>query len=127
MQRRSKTIIILRTIWFKVCCLQFNFLHAFEIENSMSLWWNVIKTLCGQYGSNSIVCIVIWLEFAWNIAKLNIDRNIYIMLIKIDQSLLAKWTIWISPYCPWLKFFKNISSSNKSFQFDQWFLNKRYS
>ena len=71
----------------QVCCLQFSFLIAFEIENSIGLWWNIIKTLCGQYGSNRIVRIVSWLEHARNIAKLNIDQ-LYVMLIKIDQNLL---------------------------------------
>ena len=49
-----KKIIILRTVWVKLCCLWFSFLNAFEIENSMSLWWNFLKTLYGQYGSNHI-------------------------------------------------------------------------
>ena len=65
----------------------------------------------GQYGSNCIVGIVSWLEFAWNITKCNIDRTIY--NVDKDWSKFTKWTIWISPYCPWLKFFKNISSSKK--------------
>ena len=107
----QKTIIILRTIWVQFCYLQFSSLNAFEIENSMSLWWNVIKTLCGQYGSNLIARIVSWLEFARNIAKFNIDRTI--CNVDKDWSKFTKWTIWISPYCPWLKFFKNISSSKK--------------
>ena len=42
--------ITLRTIYIKMCCLLLNFLNAFEIENSMSLWWNLIKILYGQYG-----------------------------------------------------------------------------
>ena len=111
MQRRSETIIILRTIWVKFCCLRFSFLNAFETENSMSLWRNVIKTLWGQYGPNHIVRIVSWLEFPRNIAKLNTDRTIN----NVDKgwSKFTKWATWISPYCPWLKFFKNISSSKK--------------
>ena len=67
-----KAIIILMITWVKFCCLQFILLNAFEIENSMRLWWNVIKPLCGQYGSNQIS----WLEFARNTAKFNIDRTI---------------------------------------------------
>ena len=31
--------------------------NEFDIENSMSLWWNFIKIVYGQYGSNSIVGI----------------------------------------------------------------------
>ena len=110
MQCRSKKII-LRTIWFKLCCLQFNFLNAFEIENSMSLWWNFIKILYGQYGSNRIVHIVSWSEFARNIVKFNIDRSI--CDLDKDWPKFTKCTIWINTYCPWLKFFKNISSSKK--------------
>ena len=108
MQHWSNTIIILMTIWVKFCHLWFSFLNAFEIENSMSLWWNIIKTLCGKYGSNHIVCIVSWLEFAGNIAKFNIDQTTY--NVNKDWSKFTKWTTWISPYCPWLKFFKNIST-----------------
>ena len=114
MQCRSKTTIILRIIWVKFCYHWFSFLNAFEIENTMSLWWNVIKTLCGQYESNRIACIISWLEFARNIAKFNIDWTI--CNVDKDWSKFTKWTTWISPYCPWFKFFKNISSSKKSFQ-----------
>ena len=88
-----------------------SFLNAFEIESSMNLRWNVIKTLCRQYESNRIVRNVCWLEFARNIAKFNIDQTI--CNADKDRSKFTKWTIWISPYCPWLKFFKNISSSKK--------------
>ena len=77
----------------------------------MGLWWNLINPLCGQYWSNHIVRIVYRLEFARNIAKLNIDRTI--CNADKDWSKLIKWTIWISPYCHELKFFKNISSSKK--------------
>ena len=73
----------------QVCCLQFSFLIAFEIENSIGLWWNIIKTLCGQYGSNRIVRIVSWLEHARNIAKLNIDRTI--CNVDKDWSKFTKW------------------------------------
>ena len=107
----GKTTIISRAIWVKFCYLQFSFLNAFKIENSMSLWWNIIKTLSGQYGSNCIVCIISWLEFARNIAKFNINQTI--CNVDKDWSKFTKRTIWISPYCPWLKFFKNISSSKK--------------
>ena len=31
--------------------------NEFDIENSMSLWWNFIKIVYGKYGSNSIVGI----------------------------------------------------------------------
>ena len=77
----------------------------------MSLWWNVIKTLWRQHGSSHIVCIVSWLEFARNIAKFNADQTI----CNVDKnwSKFTKWTIWISLYCLWLKFFKNISSNKK--------------
>ena len=109
MQRRSKTIVILGTIWVKFCCLRFSFWNAFKIENSMSLWWNVIKTLCRHYRSNCIFRIVSWWELARNVAKFNLDRSIY--NVDKDWWNFTKWTIWISPYCPWLKFFKNISSS----------------
>ena len=114
MQHRWKTIIILTTIWAKFYCLRFSFLNEFEIENSMSLWLNFIKILCGQYRSNSIVRIVSWLEFARKISKFNIDRTIY--NVNKHWSKFTKWTIWICPYSPWLKFFKNISSSKKSFR-----------
>ena len=77
----------------------------------MSLWWKVIKPLCGQYGSNHIVGIVSWLEFVWNIAKFNKDQ--IICNVDKDWSKFTKWTIWISLYWPWLKFFKNILSSKK--------------
>ena len=70
-----KTTIILRTIWAKFCYLTFIFLNAFEIENSMSLWLNIIKTLCGQYESNHIVCIVSCLYC-------------FMCLMKIDQCFL---------------------------------------
>ena len=113
-----KTTIILRAIWVKFCCLWFSFWNAFETEDSMSLWWNVMKTLCGQYGSNHIVRIVSWLEFARNIAKFNIDRTI--CNLDKEWSKFTKWTIWISPYCPWLKFFKNISSSKKELSMESY-------
>ena len=74
--RDQWTTIILRTIRVKFCYPQLSFLNVFETENSMSLWWNVIKTLCEQYGSNHLVCIVSWLEFPRNIAKFNIDQTI---------------------------------------------------
>ena len=74
----------------------------------MSLWWNLIKTLYGQYGSNHIA---VWSEFARNIANFNIDQTIYDF--DKDWSKFTKWTIWINPYCPWLKFFKNITNSKK--------------
>ena len=75
MQSRPKKIITLRTIWVKSCCLRFNFLNAFEIGNSMSLWWTLIKTLYGQYRSNRIARIVSWSEFVSNIVKFNIYRS----------------------------------------------------
>ena len=92
---------LLRTIWVKFCYLRFSFLNASEIENSMSFWWSVIKTLCGQYGSNCIVRtvrIVSWLEIARNIAKFNIDRTI--CYVDKNWSKFTKWTMWISPYYP---------------------------
>ena len=88
----------------EVCYLWFNFLNAFEIENTMRFWWNFIKTLYGQYGSNRIVRIVSWLEFARNVAKFNIDR--IICDFDKDWSNFTKLTIWINPYCPWLNFLK---------------------
>ena len=118
MQCRSKTTIILRIIWVKFCYHWFSFLNAFEIENTMSLWWNVIKTLCGQYESNCIACIISWLEFARNIAKFNIDWTI--CNVDKDWSKFTKSTIWISPYCPWLKLFKNISSSKKELSMESY-------
>ena len=111
-QIKKQSLYILRAIWVKFCCLRFCFLNAFEIENSISLWWNIIKTSCGQYGSNRIVCIVFsWLEFTRNITKFNIDWTI--CNADKDLSKFTKWTMWISPYCHWLKFFKNILSSYK--------------
>ena len=110
--RSKKKKIILRTIWVKLHCLKFNCLNnAFEIENCMSLWWNFIKILYGQYGSDCIVCIVSWSEFARNIIKLNIDQSI--SDFDKDWSKFTKWAIWINTYCPWLSFFRNISSSKK--------------
>ena len=94
-----------------MCCLLLNVLNAFEIENSMSLWWNLIKILYGQYGSNRNVCIVSWSEFVRNIVKFNTDRSM--CNFDKDWPKFTKWTIWINMYCPWLKFFKNISSSKK--------------
>ena len=102
--------ITLRTIYIKMCCLLLNFLNALEIENSMSLWWNLIKILYGQYGSNH-VCIVSWSEFARNIVKFNTDRSM--CDFDKDWPKFTKWTTWINMYYPWLKFFKNISSSKK--------------
>ena len=65
--------------------------NEFDIENSMSLWWNFIKIVYGQYGSNSIVGIVSWLEFARNIVKLNIDRSI--CHFDKEWPKFTKWTI----------------------------------
>ena len=111
MQCKSKNNHYIQDKKVKFCCLWFSLLNAFEIENSMCLWWNVIKILCGQYGSNRIVRIVSWSEFARNIAKLNIDQ----ILCSADKDWpkFTKWTIWISPYCPWLKLSKNNSRSKK--------------
>ena len=50
-------------------------------------------------------------EFARKIAKFNINQTI--CDFDKDWSKFIKWTTWINLYCPWLKFFKNISSSNK--------------
>ena len=63
--------------------------------------WNFIKTLYWRSGSNRIVRIISWLEFARNIAKFNIDWTI----CDFDKhwSKFTKWTIWINPYCPLLK------------------------
>ena len=110
MQHRLKIIIKLRTIWVKFYCLRFSFLNKFEIENSMSPWWTITKTLCGQYGSNCIVHIVSWLEFARNISKFNIDWTVY----NVDKgwSKFTKQTVWISLYCP---LYCPFSSSKKSF------------
>ena len=78
----------------------------------------LLKTLCGQYGSNRIVRIVSWLEFVRNIAKFNTDR--IICNVDTDWSNFIKWTIWIKPYFPWLKFFKNISSSKKELSMESY-------
>ena len=78
----QKTTIIIRTIWVKSCYLRFSILNVFEIENSMSF----DEALQKLYVDN-IVHIGSWLEFARNIAKFNIDQ-LYVMLTKIDQSLL---------------------------------------
>ena len=79
----------------------------------MRFWWNFIKTLYGHYGSNHIVCIVSWSEFARNIAKFNIDWTI--CDFDKDWSKLTKWTIRINPYCPWLNFSKIFQVAKKSF------------
>ena len=97
-------ILKIRITWVRLCCFWFSLLNALEIENSMSLWLNFVKTLYGGCGSNRIVRVVSWSEFARNIAKLNIDRTL---------CDFTKWKIWINPCCPSLKFSKNISSSKK--------------
>ena len=45
------------------------------------------------------------------IAKFNIDR--IVCDFGKDWSKFTQWTIWVIPNCPWLKLFKNISSSKK--------------
>ena len=93
--------------------------NATKIENNHYIKDNMSQILLsliqvsymGQYGSNRIVRVVSWLEFARNITKCNIDWTIF--NFDKDWSKFAKWTTWISPYCPWLKFFKNISCSKK--------------
>ena len=63
----NATFLFLRTVWVKSCCLWFNYSNISEIENGMSLWWNFIKALNWQYGSNRIVPDAIYLR---NLGKL---------------------------------------------------------
>ena len=72
----KKKKIISKTIWVRLCCLWFNFLNVFEIENSMSVWWDFMKILNRQYGSNLIAHIASYSEFLKNIAKFNIGQTI---------------------------------------------------
>ena len=110
--------IVLRPIQFS---------NAFETENSMSLWWNLRKMLYGQNGSNYIACIVSSSEFARNILKFKIDRCI----CDFDKywPKFTKWTVRINTYCPWLEFWKNISSSKKELSMEHYveYLKGQYS
>ena len=44
------------------------------------------------------------IKIATNIAKVNIDQTI--CEFGKDWSKFTKWTLWINPYCPWLKIFQ---------------------
>ena len=96
----QKKKIISKTIWVKLYCLWFNFLNVFEIENSMSVWWDFMKILNGQYGSNLIAHIASYSEFLRNIAKFNIGQAI----CTFDKWLFkfSKWTLYASRWLAWL-------------------------
>ena len=86
------------------------------IQFLKSIWnkkWNFIKTLYGQYGSNCIVRIISWSEFARSIAKFNIDWTIWDF--DKDWSKFTKWTIRINPYCPQLKIFQKYFNISRAF------------
>ena len=92
--------IISKTIWVRLCCLWFNFLNVFEIENSMSVWWDFMKILNRQYGSNLIAHIASYSEFLRNIAKFNIGQTI----CAFDKLIFkfSKWTLYALRWLAWL-------------------------
>ena len=75
------------------------------------LWWNFLKALYEQYGSNFIVCFISLAEFARNIANFVINQTI--CDFDKDWSKFVTWTVWINRYSAWLKFFKNNSRIQK--------------
>ena len=96
----QKKKIISETIWVRLRCLWFNFLNVFEIENSMSVWWDFMKILNRQYGSNLIAHIASYSEFLRNIAKFNIGQTI----CAFDKWIFkfSKWTLYALRWLAWL-------------------------
>ena len=100
--KEQKLKIILRTIWVKLYWLWFSFFNTFEIK----LLWAFDETSFKNLMDNMAQIVLFVLPFDQNLLETTAKFTMGWIICEFDK-------LWINSYCPWLKFFKNTSSSKK--------------